>query len=167
VGYTAAQITLPLDPQLPSIIIFLTNILRYNMMQYDTMQHDAVGEYNMRLGVLKELRPRLVATFSEKPGSCEGEAMVPPLFDNASETTPSLESPFFLSCTSHLRSLLLLLNHPSSFLPPPPSLALPTTTPGHPFLVEAAVSIGGTQVREGINVYRFANRIPLLFETGQ
>ena len=37
---------------------------------------------------------------------------------------------------------------------------------GHPFLVEAAVSIGGTQVREGINVYRFANRIPLLFETG-
>ena len=32
--------------------------------------------------------------------------------------------------------------------------------------MEAAVSIGGTQVREGINVYRFANRIPLLFETG-
>ena len=28
------------------------------------------------------------------------------------------------------------------------------------------MSIGGTQVREGINVYRFANRIPLLFETG-
>jgi DNA topoisomerase VI subunit B len=46
------------------------------------------GEYNMRLGVLKELRPKLVATYTEKPGSCEG----------------------------------------------------------HPFLVEAAVSIGGTQV---------------------
>ena len=27
----------------------------------------------MRLGVLKELRPKLVATFSEKPGSCEGK----------------------------------------------------------------------------------------------
>ena len=26
--------------------------------------------------------------------------------------------------------------------------------------------MGGTQVREGVNVYRFANRIPLLFETG-
>ena len=32
-----------------------------------------LGEYNMRLGVLKELRPKLVATFSEKPGSCEGK----------------------------------------------------------------------------------------------
>jgi DNA topoisomerase VI subunit B len=37
---------------------------------------------------------------------------------------------------------------------------------GHPFLVEGAVSIGGSMLREGINVYRFANRIPLLFETG-
>ena len=66
------------------------------------------GEYNMRLGVLKELQPKLVATYTEKPGSCEG----------------------------------------------------------HPFIVEAAVSIGGEKVREGINVYRFANRIPLLFESG-
>ena len=37
---------------------------------------------------------------------------------------------------------------------------------GHPFLVETAVSLGGKTVREGINVYRFANRIPLLFEVG-
>lgn len=66
------------------------------------------GEYNMRLGVLKELKPKMVATFSDKPGAHEG----------------------------------------------------------HPFLVEAAISLGGTQVREGINVYRFANRIPLLFEAG-
>jgi DNA topoisomerase VI subunit B len=66
------------------------------------------GEYNMRLGVLKEMCPRLVTTFTDKSGAHEG----------------------------------------------------------HPFLVEAAVSIGGPKVREGINVYRFANRIPLLFETG-
>ena len=66
------------------------------------------GEYNMRLGVMKELKPRMVATFSDKPGAHEG----------------------------------------------------------HPFLVEAAVSLGGSQVREGVNVYRFANRIPLLFEAG-
>ena len=62
----------------------------------------------MRLGVLKEIRPRLIATFTDKPSAHEG----------------------------------------------------------HPFLVEAAVSIGGSEVREGINIYRFANRIPLLFETG-
>ena len=66
------------------------------------------GEYNMRLGVLKELQPRLIATYTEKAGSYEG----------------------------------------------------------HPFIVEAAVSVGGEKLREGINVYRFANRIPLLFESG-
>lgn len=66
------------------------------------------GEYNMRLGVMKEMQPKLVATFVDKPSAHEG----------------------------------------------------------HPFIVEGAVSIGGPQVREGINVYRFANRIPLLFETG-
>lgn len=66
------------------------------------------GEYNMRLGVIKELHPSMVATHTEKAGAHEG----------------------------------------------------------HPFLVETAVSLGGKTVREGINVYRFANRIPLLFEVG-
>jgi DNA topoisomerase VI subunit B len=37
---------------------------------------------------------------------------------------------------------------------------------GHAFIVEAAVSIGGRDIKPGINVYRFANRIPLLFEGG-
>lgn len=37
---------------------------------------------------------------------------------------------------------------------------------GHPFVVEAAVSLGGKVVKEGVTVYRFANRIPLLFEGG-
>ena len=37
---------------------------------------------------------------------------------------------------------------------------------GHPFVVEAAVSLGGPHVKEGITVLRFANRIPLLFEGG-
>lgn len=66
------------------------------------------GEYNMRLGVLKELLPTMVATFTDKSGVYEGQ----------------------------------------------------------PFLVEAAVSLGGRSVREGINVFRFANRIPMLFESG-
>ncbi len=37
---------------------------------------------------------------------------------------------------------------------------------GHAFIIEAAVSLGGKDVKAGINVYRFANRIPLLFEGG-
>ena len=35
---------------------------------------------------------------------------------------------------------------------------------GHAFIVEAAVSLGGRDIKPGINIYRFANRIPLLFE---
>jgi DNA topoisomerase-6 subunit B len=42
----------------------------------------------------------------------------------------------------------------------------PSAYEGHPFLVEAAVSLGGKEAKEGINVVRFANRIPLLFEGG-
>ena len=64
------------------------------------------GEYNLRLGIVKELQPELVATH-------QGDARV-------------LE--------------------------------------GHAFIVEAAVSVGGCDIKPGITVYRFANRIPLLFE---
>lgn len=66
------------------------------------------GEYNLRLGVMKELRPELVATHAGAVGVHEG----------------------------------------------------------HSFVVEAAVSVGGRDVKPGINIYRFANRIPLLFEGG-
>ncbi|CAM9687130.1 unnamed protein product, partial [Pylaiella littoralis] len=66
------------------------------------------GEYNLRLGIIKEMQPLYVATYSEKPAVLEG----------------------------------------------------------HPFIVEAGVSLGGAEVKEGVNVYRFANRIPLLFEAG-
>ena len=71
-----------------------------------------VGEYNLRLGIIKELNPEYVATFSEPARVFEG----------------------------------------------------------HPFVVEAGVSIGeragNKDIKTGINVYRFANRIPLLFEGG-
>ncbi|GAB4856080.1 DNA topoisomerase 6 subunit B [Ancistrocladus abbreviatus] len=66
------------------------------------------GEYNLRLGIIKELHPDMVATYS-------GSAQV---FE------------------------------------------------GHPFIVEAGVSIGGKDVKQGLNIFRFANRIPLLFEQG-
>ena len=66
------------------------------------------GEYNLRLGITKELRPSLVATHAEPAEIFEG----------------------------------------------------------HPFIVEAGVALGGAGMKPGINVYRFANRIPLLFEAG-
>ncbi|KAG4961419.1 hypothetical protein AAZX31_13G324300 [Glycine max] len=66
------------------------------------------GEYNLRLGIIKELHPDMVATYS-------GSAQV---FE------------------------------------------------GHPFIVEAGVSVGGKNVKQGLNIFRFANRIPLLFEQG-
>ncbi|GFP94420.1 DNA topoisomerase 6 subunit b [Phtheirospermum japonicum] len=66
------------------------------------------GEYNLRLGIIKELHPDMVATYS-------GSAQV---FE------------------------------------------------GHPFVVEAGLSLGGKDVKHGLNIFRFANRIPLLFEKG-
>ncbi|GKZ01393.1 hypothetical protein MPSEU_001090100 [Mayamaea pseudoterrestris] len=42
----------------------------------------------------------------------------------------------------------------------------PSAFEGHPFIIEAAVSLGGKDAKEGISVVRFANRIPLLFEGG-
>lgn len=66
------------------------------------------GEYNLRLGIIKELHPDMVATYS-------GSAQV---FE------------------------------------------------GHPFIVEAGISLGGKDVKQGLNIFRFANRIPLLFEQG-
>ncbi|CAH1437993.1 unnamed protein product [Lactuca virosa] len=66
------------------------------------------GEYNLRLGIIKELQPEMVATYTASAQVFEG----------------------------------------------------------HPFIVEAGVSLGGKDVKQGLNIFRFANRIPLLFEQG-
>lgn len=66
------------------------------------------GVYNLRLGIIKELHPDMVATYSGSPQVFEG----------------------------------------------------------HPFIVEAGISLGGKDVKQGLNIFRFANRIPLLFEQG-
>ena len=66
------------------------------------------GEYNLRLGVMKELAPDWIASHVGGAISCGG----------------------------------------------------------HPLIVEACVSLGGKDVKPGFNVFRFANRIPLLFEGG-
>eukprot|EP00743_Colponemidia_sp_Colp-15_P007906 GILK01008563.1.p1 GENE.GILK01008563.1~~GILK01008563.1.p1 ORF type:complete len:674 (-),score=141.04 GILK01008563.1:230-2227(-) len=87
----------------------LTQLLREaNFPPIDGECLSPAGEYNLRLGIIKELRPDMVATFQEPASSYEG----------------------------------------------------------HPFIVEAGVSLGGKGVKPGINVYRFSNRIPLLFEAG-
>ncbi len=39
----------------------------------------------------------------------------------------------------------------------------PNVHEGHPFIVETGVAFGG-ELEEGINIYRFANRIPLLYD---
>jgi len=66
------------------------------------------GEYNLNLGILKEFKPKMVATAVSKPGAYAG----------------------------------------------------------HPFLVEAAVALTVNDRNPGISTFRFANRIPLLFEAG-
>ncbi len=40
----------------------------------------------------------------------------------------------------------------------------PQAYEGHPFVVEAAVAYGGPKLKPGITVFRFANRIPLLYD---
>jgi DNA topoisomerase VI subunit B len=42
----------------------------------------------------------------------------------------------------------------------------PAVFEGHCFIVEGGVCLGGEKAKEGVTVYRFANRIPLLFESG-
>ena len=105
------------------------------------------GEYNMRLGVLKELRPSMVATFSDKYVSFCSLSFVFPVLPLATVSFSSSHTSLGHSFSSHF-------------------LYRPGSHEGHPFLVEAAISLGGSKIREGINVYRFANRIPLLFEAG-
>ncbi|CDF36719.1 Type II DNA topoisomerase VI subunit B [Chondrus crispus] len=91
-----------------------------NIRQIDALLHAArfenpdglclspAGEYNLRLGITKELKPSMVATHAEPADVFEG----------------------------------------------------------HPFIVEAGVALGGTGMKPGLNIFRFANRIPLLFEAG-
>lgn len=74
----------------------------------DGMCLSPAGEYNLRLGITKELKPNMVATHAEPADVFEG----------------------------------------------------------HPFIIEAGVALGGTGMKPGLNVFRFANRIPLLFEAG-
>nr|XP_009795008.1 PREDICTED: DNA topoisomerase 6 subunit B isoform X2 [Nicotiana sylvestris]XP_009795009.1 PREDICTED: DNA topoisomerase 6 subunit B isoform X2 [Nicotiana sylvestris] len=103
------------NPKMPVKSLTPQQIVRIHQLfrqaKFDDPSGDILspaGEYNLRLGIIKELHPDMVATFS-------GSAQV---FE------------------------------------------------GHPFIVEAGVSVGGKDVKQGLNIFRFANRIPLLFEQG-
>ncbi|KAL0389382.1 UNVERIFIED_CONTAM: DNA topoisomerase 6 subunit B [Sesamum calycinum] len=102
-------------PKMPVKSLTSQQIVRIHQLfrqaKFDDPSGDCLspaGEYNLRLGVIKELHPDMVATYS-------GSARV---FE------------------------------------------------GHPFIVEAGLSLGGKDVKQGLNIFRFANRIPLLFEQG-
>ncbi|CAM8961708.1 unnamed protein product [Rhodiola kirilowii] len=102
-------------PKTPVKSLTSQQLVRINQLfrqaKFDDPSGDCLspaGEYNLRLGIIKELHPDLVATYS-------GSAQV---FE------------------------------------------------GHPFIVETGVSVGGKDVKQGLNIFRFANRIPLLFEQG-
>ncbi|XP_050140083.1 DNA topoisomerase 6 subunit B [Malus sylvestris] len=103
------------SPKMPIKFLTSQQIVRIHQLfrqaKFDDPSGDCLspaGEYNLRLGIIKELHPDMVATYS-------GSARV---FE------------------------------------------------GHPFIVEAGVSVGGKDVKQGLNIFRFANRIPLLFEQG-
>ncbi|KAM1166791.1 hypothetical protein ACFX19_029433 [Malus domestica] len=103
------------SPKMPIKSLTSQQIVRihqlFHQAKFDDPSGDCLspaGEYNLRLGIIKELHPDMVATYS-------GSARV---FE------------------------------------------------GHPFIVEAGVSVGGKDVKQGLNIFRFANRIPLLFEQG-
>ncbi|GAB4814846.1 hypothetical protein N2152v2_001892 [Parachlorella kessleri] len=103
------------DPHMPPSELTPKHLVRLHQLLHEVKFPDPdgshlspAGEYNLRLGIMKELRPELVATH-------ELEARV---------------------------------------------------HEGHAFIVEAAVSVGGKDIKPGINIHRFANRIPLLFEGG-
>lgn len=102
-------------PKMPVKSLTSQQIVRIHQLfrqaKFDDPSGDCLspaGEYNLRLGIIKELHPDMVATYS-------GSAQV---FE------------------------------------------------GHPFIVEAGLSLGGKDVKQGLNIFRFANRIPLLFEQG-
>uniref|UniRef100_A0A5B6YH47 DNA topoisomerase 6 subunit B n=2 Tax=Davidia involucrata TaxID=16924 RepID=A0A5B6YH47_DAVIN len=109
------EMGLDFSPKTPVKSLTAQQIVRIHQLfrqaKFDDPSGDCLspaGEYNLRLGIIKELHPDMVATYS-------GSAQV---FE------------------------------------------------GHPFIVEAGVSVGGKDVKQGLNIFRFANRIPLLFEQG-
>ncbi|KAI7746231.1 hypothetical protein M8C21_017696, partial [Ambrosia artemisiifolia] len=99
----------PVKSLTPQQIVRIHQLFR--QAKFDDPSGDCLspaGEYNLRLGIIKELHPDMVATYTASAQVFEG----------------------------------------------------------HPFIVEAGVSLGGKDVKQGLNIFRFANRIPLLFEQG-
>lgn len=110
-----------------------------------------VGEYNLRLGILKELKPRLIATYSDASTN----------YGTSSSSQHHYEGhPFVVEAAVALGSSNIVdmnsVDHSSNN-----SDALDNQN--------SSINQLNTNTKEqqyGIHIYRFANRIPLLFETG-
>ena len=98
----------------------------------------------MRLGVSKELKPKMVATFSDRAGSHEGH-------------------PFLIEAAVSIGKLIVnAISGQNKNIDGDNN----TYTILHYTTLHYTNTIGGDSLGEGINIYRFANRIPLLFEGG-
>ena len=110
------------------------------------------GEYNLRLGIMKEVRPDMVATHQG------ARLALPP----CAACCPAAQ----LCYPQRLLGTAICpceLGRRAGGRGQPRAGA-PGVLEGHAFVVEAAVSLGGRDLKPGLNIYRFANRIPLLFE---
>ncbi|WIA42896.1 hypothetical protein OEZ86_008811 [Tetradesmus obliquus] len=153
------------------------------------------GEYNLRLGVMKELQPELIATHAGDVRVFEGHAFVEFAVSLSGRDVRVFEGHAFIvkaAVSLGGRDVRVFEGH-AFIVEAAVSLGGRELRPninvyhgfdlkfitsvgaaagdvrvfeGHAFIVEAAVSLGGRELRPGINVYRFANRIPLLFEGG-
>jgi hypothetical protein len=103
----------------------------------------AVGEYNLRLGIIKELRPNLIATYSDV---------------NSNNLNNHYEGhPFVIEAAVALGSH----GNPTSSAAKEDEKGKSSKTDN-----DADGTLNTKDQQNGIHIYRFANRIPLLFETG-
>ena len=116
----------------------------------------AAGEYNLRLGITKELHPDMVSTH-------QGEACLEFSSCWVSDVVAALVSQPHMPKALAADGLQVRLALPAMSAQST-CAGEPRVLDGHAFVVEAAVSVGGRDIKPGINIYRFANRIPLLFE---
>lgn len=153
------------------------------------------GEYNLRLGIMKELQPDMVATY-QGLSALVLSLFLPCVVEKHNILSMSVNmtlQPLLTSISFDIMQAICIMQCTAG-----PWLIATSTCisrqarmqscfwygtssgrqgkcskcgagdarvlEGHSFIVGAAVSIGGRDIKPGINVYRFANRIPLLFE---
>ncbi len=118
----------------------------------------SAGEYNLRLGITKELNPELVSTHQGKLSNASPSLRIKLMPKDVHNASISCCRTVDAKNSFRVHLMQMALQNPSGLTGDARVLE------GHAFIVEAAVSVGGRDMKQGINVHRFANRIPLLFE---